>query len=238
MSITDDTTGLDLAWTEQPVVAFTAGTLSDINELITELEAKIQRGTLSASSTPTTTQAQRWLIRAKEEFMESHGYSFARRYAYATATSNSYRFALPPDFGGGVCRLRDTTNDYVIRYMDWARFESLYPDVSEHGSGRIKTFSIRDRELWVYPPSDGATLEIEYTRTGDDNTATDVSYIPEKYRWKLVDMAIIEAFEYLNEFDKAAYYQQKASGRISLAKKSDNRQKRPMKPRATSWLEG
>jgi len=142
MSITDDSTGLDHVWTEQTVVAFTAGTLADIDELITELETKIQRGTLSATSTPTSTMAQRWLIRAKEEFMETHGYSFARRFAYVTATSGSYRFALPPDFGGGTTRLTDTTYDRTIRYTDAAAFGKLYPDISEFGSGQIKCFTI------------------------------------------------------------------------------------------------
>lgn len=235
MSITDDSTGLDLTWTEQPVVAFTAGTLSDIDELISELEAKIQRGTLSSTSTPTTTQAQRWLIRAKEEFMETHGYTFARRYAYATATSGSYRFALPPDFGGGAFHLRDTTYNSKYNFTNPATFDALYPDVSEFGSGRTRYCTIKDRELWVAPPADGGVFELEYTRTGDDNTATDISYIPEKFRWKLVDMAVVEAFEYLQEFDKAQYFQQKSAGRIALAKKSDGRKRWPS--RALSMFE-
>lgn len=232
MSITDDSTGLSTTWTEQPVVAFTAGTMSDINDLITELEAKIQRGTLSTSSTPSTTQAQRWLIRAKEEFMETNGYTFARRYAYATATAGSYRFALPPDFGGGAFYLRDTTYNAKYNFTSSGLFDAAYPDVSEFGNAQAKYCSIKNNELWIAPPADGATLELEYTRTGDDNTATDISYIPEKYRWKLIDIAVVEAFEYLHEFEKAQYYQQKSSGRIALAKKSDGRKKWPTRARS------
>jgi hypothetical protein len=169
--------------------------------------------------------------------METHGYSFARRFAYATATAGTYRFALPPDFGGGGSYLRDTTNDRRVRHMDTASFDRSYPDVSEFGNGDLARFTIKDRELWTYPPASGATLELEYTRTGDDNTATDVSYIPQRYRWKIIDMAVIEAFEFLQEFEKAAYYQKKSSGRIAIAKKSDNKQKFSHKRRAVSWLE-
>lgn len=238
MSITDATSTVDFSWQEVDVVSFTAGTMADIDDLTSELEAKLQRGTLSSSSTPTSTQAQTWLIRAKEEFMETNGYTFSRRYAYVTATSGYYRFALPADFGGGATKLRDITNNNTIRYLDKSTYDALYPDPSEFGTGQIKAFTIKDRELWTHPLADGARLELEYTRTGDDNTATDISYIPERYRFKLVDLALIEAFEYVQEFDKAVYYQRKSVDRIRLAKKSDNRQKRYTKMRATSWLEG
>jgi hypothetical protein len=51
-------------------------------------------------------------------------------------------------------------------------------------------------------------------------------------------MALIEAFEFLQEFDKATYYERKSMRRIKLAKKSDGRQRLQTKYRATSWLEG
>lgn len=237
MSITDATSTIELSWQEHDVVSFNAGTMATIDNLVTELEGKLQRGTLSASSTPTTTQAQNWLIRAKEELMEMGGFSFARRYVYATATSGSYRFALPADFGGGACTLRDITNNHTIHYTDQMKFDAAFPDLSEYGSGTIQNYTIKDREIWTYPAADGATLELEYTRTGDDNTATDVSYLPEKIRWKLVDMALIEAFEYLHEFEKATYYERKGMGRIHMAKKGDNQKKWSRKRRAISWLE-
>jgi hypothetical protein len=53
MSITDDSTGLSTTYTEQTVVAFTAGTLANVAACITEVEAKLKRGTLSASTNPT-----------------------------------------------------------------------------------------------------------------------------------------------------------------------------------------
>jgi len=226
MSITDDTTALDTTWAEQPVVAFTAGTLSTYTDLITEIEGKLQRGTLTTSTVPSTTQLQTWIVRAKQELMEAYGFTFSRRYATATATAGSYRFALPPDFGGGSCILRDTTNDITISAStDRASFDAVYPDVSALGAGEIQAFTIKNNELWVAPPADGSTLEIEYNRTGDDNTASTIAYIPERLRWKLVDIVCIEAFELLQEFDKATYYQSKSVGRIQQSKRSDSHKK-------------
>lgn len=237
MSVTVATTTIDLVWQEVDLVSFTAGTMADIDSMKTEVESKLQRGTLSGTSSPTTAEVGIWLVRAKEEFMETGGYSFARRFVYATATAATYRFALPPDFGGGGSYLRDITNNARVRYTDRETFDRLYPDPSEFGSGSLKRFTVKGRELWTYPAGNGARLELEYTRTGDDNTATDVSYIPERYRWKIVDMALIEAFESLQEYDKATYYQRKGTSRIALAKKSDSKQKMSHKRRALSWLE-
>lgn len=238
MSVTNATSTIDLSWQEVDVVSFTAGTMSTITDLQNEVEVKLQRGTLSTSTTPSTTQVQTWIIRAKEELMEMGGFSFARRYVYATATAGSYRFALPPDFGGGACKLRDITNNRTIRYTDRNVFDGAYPDPSEYGQGAIQNYTIRDREIWTYPAADGATLELEYTRTGDDNTATDISYLPERVRFKLVDMALVEGFECLQEFDKATYYERKGLGRIRMAKKGDNQKRWSSKRRAISWLEG
>jgi hypothetical protein len=226
MSITDDSTSLNTTWTEQPVVAFTAGTLSTYASLVTEIEGKLQRGTLTTTTTPSTTQLQIWIVRAKQELMEAYGFTFSRRFATATATSGSYRFALPPDYGGGSGILRDTTNDVTISAAtDRATFDAAYPDVSSRGAGQIEAFTIKNNELWLSRPADGATLELEYNRTGDDNTATTISYIPERLRWKLVDLVCIEAFELLQEFDKASYYQAKGVGRIQQAKRGDSHKK-------------
>jgi len=237
MSITDATTNISTTWTEQPTVAFTAGTLSTMSALITEVEGKLQRGTLTASTVPSTTQVQTWLIRAKEELMEAYGFTFARRFVQATPTAGTLRISLPPDFGGGACILRDTTNDITLHPTDRATFDAVYSDVNEYSSSTIKAFSIRDNELWVAPPADGSILELEYTRTGDDNTATDISYIPERLRFKLVDLACIEAFELLQEFDKASYYQSKGIGRIQQAKRGDGHKKwRSMGFQAKNWM--
>ena len=61
---------LTTTWTEQSVVDFTAGTISTITDCVTEVQSKLKRGTLGASTVPSTTDVQRWLIRAKEELAE------------------------------------------------------------------------------------------------------------------------------------------------------------------------
>ena len=81
MSITDATTSLGTTWTEQSVVAFNAGTLATISSCVTEVESKLRRGTLSSTSSPTLSQVQTWLKRAKQELAETKGYTWRRRYA-------------------------------------------------------------------------------------------------------------------------------------------------------------
>ena len=59
MGITDSTTTIDTAWVEQSIVAFTSGVLTDEAACVTEVESKLQRGTLGASTKPTSTLIRR-----------------------------------------------------------------------------------------------------------------------------------------------------------------------------------
>ena len=81
LSITDATTSLLTEWTEFSTVTFKAGTLASNTEMQAEVQNKLQRGTLSATSKPTLTQVQGWLIRGKEELLQVKSFSFSRRYA-------------------------------------------------------------------------------------------------------------------------------------------------------------
>ena len=94
-------------WLEKPTVIFTAGTLSSIDDCVTEVESMIKRGTLSTTTTPSTTQVKRWLIRAKQELAEIKNFTWTRRYSYVTTTVSVWRYGLPSDYHGGDVYLRD-----------------------------------------------------------------------------------------------------------------------------------
>lgn len=225
MTIASATLTIDLTWQEVDTVQFTAGTLADMDALKSEVERKLQRGTLSNTSSPTTTEVQNWLIRAIEETMEAHDFNFTRRYAYASCVAGTYRYALPPDFGGGTTMLRDVTNNVALTYADNKTFDGSYPDVSEYGSANPDVFTFKDRELWIKPPASNTNrLELEYRSTGEART-TVITHIPEPFRFKIVDMALTEAWEFLHEFEKAAYYHQKVAGKLQQAKRADGKQK-------------
>lgn len=225
MTIASATTTIDLAWQEVDIVDFTAGTLADMDALKSEVERKLQRGTLSNTTTPTTSEVQNWLIRSIEETMEAHDFNFTRRYAYAACVAGTYRYALPPDFGGGTTIVRDVTNNVTLTYADNRTFDGSYPDVSNYGNANPSVFTIKDRELWICPPASNTNrLELEYRSTGEART-TSIVHIPEPFRFKIVDMAMIEAWEFLHEWEKAAFYQQKVMGKLQQAKRADGKQK-------------
>ncbi|MDY6834973.1 MAG: hypothetical protein SVY53_09275 [Chloroflexota bacterium] len=226
MSIVDSTTTLDTAWTEQSFVAFTAGTLSTVSEMQTEVEDKIKRGSLSTTSSPTSTSVQRWLVRAKEELMQTKSYVFARRYAYADLTEGTYRASLPPDFAGAAWRLRDMTNDFLLIKWPAHVFDLRYPDMDEESNGDPKRCCVKGRELWVSPPVDTTTrFELEYDRSGDDNTPTDFSFLPEIERFRCCDYAIYEAMESLHDFEKAGWFRQKWEAGLRNSRGADGRKK-------------
>ena len=225
MTIASATSTIDLTWQEVDIVDFTAGTLADMDALKSEVERKLQRGTLSSTSTPTTSEVQTWLVRATEETMEAYQFNFTRRYAYASCVAGTYRYALPPDFGGGSTILRDVTNNQTLDIVDSRTFDSCYPDVSAYGNANPSVFTIKDRELWIKPPASNTNrLELEYRSTGEART-TSIVHIPEPFRFKIVDMALIEAWEFLHEFDKASFYQQKVLGKLQQAKRADGKQR-------------
>lgn len=228
MSITDSSyDSLTTAWTEQSKASFAAGVLSTIATCVSEVEAKLKRGTLSASTSPTLAQVQNWLKRGKLELMEFKDYSFARKYAYADAVAGTYVYALPEDFGGGAVRLRDMTNDRPISIVDAARFDMKYPDPSEETNNEIIIACIKNNELWVAPPPDSSDrLELEYSRSGAETTADDFSFLPELERFRVCDFALSHAFESLHMFDVADRFRQYWELGLQKSKQSDNRRKR------------
>jgi hypothetical protein len=226
MSITDATTTLDNTWTEQSPVAFTAGTLSSISSCITEVESKLKRGTLSASTSPSTSEVSRWLIRAKQEISEIKNFTWRRRFAYASTVAGTYRYALPPDYGSGNIRIRDTTNDRFIEIYDAYEFDAVYPDLAAVSRGAPYYACIKGRELWFAPAADGVyTIEIDYDRNGDDTTATDFSWLPEIERFRCCDYAVAESFESLHMWDVADRFFNKWGAGIGKAIKADGKRK-------------
>lgn len=230
---------LTTAWTNQEVVSFNAGTLSDIDACITEVEDKLKRGTLSATSSPTSTAVQRWLIRAKEELCENRNYTWTRKYAYADTVAGTYRYAMPADYHGGQCTIRDITNDYPIVIVPDSQFDVKFPDMSAESSDEPVIACIKDRELWIGPPAGGVyRLELEYNRSGDDTTTTDFSYLPEIERYRCCDKAVGEACESLDWWDKAKYYQTKWEVGLVKSKKADARKKwSKTNYQALSWMQ-
>jgi hypothetical protein len=239
MSITDSSTALDLAWTEQSVVAFTAGTLDSVTEMVAEVESKIKRGTLDTTTTPTLAEVQRWLIRAKEELAETKNYTWRRRYAYADTTAATYRYALPPDYGGGEITLKDLTNNREIELWPAHLFDTKFPDPSEEDNSEPTIACIKNRELWLVPPPDGTyRLELEYARTGDDQTATDFSWLPEIERFRCCDFAVYQAFRSLHMWEVAGIYKQDWNEGIAKARIADGKRKwARMGYQAQSWLQ-
>jgi hypothetical protein len=239
MSIVDSTTTLDTAWTEQSTVAFTAGTLASITECTTEVGTKLKRGTISATTTPTETQVQQWLIRAKQELSEIKNFTWRRRFATASTVSTTFRYALPPDYNGGEVSLRDTgnTRTIIIWPRDW--FETKYPDPSNESAGEPQVACIKGLELWLCPPPDGIyTLELEYDRSGDDNTASDMSWLPEIERFRCCDYAVSEAFESLHQWQESQLFRQKWHEGLMKARRADGKRKwKSMNYAASSVLE-
>lgn len=230
---------LTTSWTSQSVVSFTAGTLADISDCTTEVQDKLKRGTLSATSSPTSTAVQRWLIRAKEELCEDKQYTWTRRYSYADTVAGTYRYALPADYNGGQCTLRDMTNDYLLEVWPSYQFDLKFPDMSAESSDEPVLACIKDRELWIGPPAGGVyRLEFEYARSGDDTSATDISYMPELARFRICDFALAEAFESLHDFDKATWYRKKWELSLGKSKKADARKKwSKTNFQAKNWLQ-
>jgi len=226
MALVVASAALDTAWTEFGVVSFTCGTLPTVSTCITEVEGKLKRGTLSTTTTPTTTQVLAWLIRAKEELAEVRQFTWRRRYVTATLTAGTFRYSLPPDYGGGYAKLRDMTNDRVIKLLSAHQFDLLYPDISEEANGQIIVAVIKNLELWVAPPPDGAdVLELEYERTGDDITATDFSWLPEIERFRCCDFATAESFNSLHDYDKAQFFYNRWEKGLGKAIRADGKRR-------------
>lgn len=226
MSIVVASAALDTTWSEFGAVGFTCSTLATVSDCITEVESKLKRGTLSTTTTPSTNQVLTWLIRAKEELAEVRQFSWRRRYATATLTAGTFRYSLPPDYGGGYVKLRDMTNDHTINLISNHQFDILFPDVSEQTSGQVVVGTIKNMELWLSPPPNGSDVfELEYERTGDDVTATDFSWLPEIERFRCCDFATGEAFGSLNDYDRAQFFYNRWEKGLMKAIRSDGKKR-------------
>jgi len=217
---------LTTTWTAQDAVAFTAGTLGTIADCQTQVENNINRGTLSATTTPSTTEVQNWLIRGKQELQDSYGFSWRRAFKYADTVAGTYRYALPVDFGGGGTVLRDLTQNKRLDFMDATTFDTAYPDVAGSSNSTPVYYTIKDRELWIQTPADAVyRLELEYQRTGDDSTATDISYLPELMRFRVCDYATSKAFMRLQEWNAAGAYKSEWEYGKAQSKRGDGKKK-------------
>jgi hypothetical protein len=213
------------SWTNKDALAFTAGTLNTVTDCIIEVQGKLKRGTLSASSTPTSTQVQEWLIRAKEELAEVKLFTWRRQYVTLTCTAGTYIYALPADYGGQCGALRDVTHDRKIPIISTHQFDVLVPDPSAGTGGGSIIATVRDRELWLWPAPGADVFELEIYRTGDDDIPYDMTWLPEIDRYRCCDFALAESFEALQDFEKAAYYRQKWAHGLGKSKMADGKKK-------------
>ena len=222
MSITDNTGNVSTTWTEQTTVAFNSGTLAVMGACVTEVESKLRRGTLTNLTTPTVTEVERWIIRAKQELMEIKNYTFRRRYAYTSTVSGTYRYALPPDYDGGRLAVRDTSNKRLIPVWVEHWFNLRYPSPADEATNMPLAATVKNMELWLMPPPDSAyTIELEYDRSGADNTATDMSYLPEVERFRCCDFAVYQAFKSLHMWAEATTYKQDWMEGLTKARRAD-----------------
>jgi len=176
MSIIDDTTGLATTWTEQEVVAYNHGVIETLADLVAEVESKIARGTLSSTSSPTLNSVKRWLVRAKQELMQTKSFTFLRRFIQTTLTAGDYRIALPPDYGGGTLIIKDLTENKELKIWARDKYDLKYPDMSEESSGNPVIACVKNLELWLGPPANGGeVIRLEYDRSGQD-TANQLAY--------------------------------------------------------------
>jgi len=224
MSITGSTTTIDTAWSESDFVAYTGGVLADLDAIVSEIQSKSKR-TFSTTSEPTLAQVQKWAKRAKAEIATIMGFQFTRRRATCSTVAAQYVYSMPPDYGGGAI-LTDLTNDYRIPIWPKGQFDLKYPDISEENSSQPIVAAIKNMELWIGPPPAGVySLALEYLRTGDDETTTDFSWLPELERWRCVDYALYELYETLEQPDKAEYFLKKYALGMKGSRQRDGKKK-------------
>jgi len=220
-------TAITTTWTQRDTVSFTAGTITSISDCVTQVQNALHRGPLSSSTTPTSTQVQQFLIRGKQKLIEKFGFSWRRKYVYASTAAGTWQYALPADFGGGATVLREiTSSDSVLTFYDVNTFPHLFPDVAGSDNAIPSGYTIKDRELWLSSPADGTyTLELEYPRTGDDSTASDVSYLPEIARFKICDYALYRSYLLLQNWEMAQIYKAEWQSEINDAKEDESHRK-------------
>jgi len=207
-------------------VAFNHSTLATTANLITEVQTNLNRGTIGATSTPTSTQVTNWLVRAKEELMEVFGFTWARVFAYMDTVAGEYQYALPTDFASGGKVVRDITQDVRLFNLAPIAFDTVFPDVAGNANSAPYIYCIKDRELWLSSPASGVyRLELEYKRTGEDATAATWTYLPESMLFKLTDYATYRAFMALMQFESAQVYKAEWEFAVKKATRGDGRKK-------------
>jgi len=68
-------------------------------------------------------------------------------------------------------------------------------------------------------------LELEYGRSGDDSTTTDISYLPEIMRFKICDFATYQSFMILQEYEKAQLFKAEWMQGIKKSRRQSGKQK-------------
>lgn len=226
MSLTVASSALSTSWAEFSITSITAGTLNTLSDCIDEVEVKLQRGSLSATTVPSLGNVADWLIRAKQELAETRQFTWRRRYVTATLTAGTYRYGLPPDYGGGYISIRDMTNDKRIMIVNNHIFDLHYPDMAEVQNGQILVATIRNNEIQFAPAPDGSdVIELDYERTGDDITASDFSWLPEIERFRCCDFATGEAFAALHQWEAADRYFARWNYGLGKASRADGKKR-------------
>lgn len=228
---------LTTTWTAQDAVAFTAGTLANVAAIRTQVEKNIGRGTLSSSTTPTSTEVDNWIVQGKQKVQAAYNFGWSRKYVYADTVAATFRYALPADFTGGATILRDLTQNKRLDFMDPTSFDSVYVDPAGGDNAVPAFYTIKDRELWLQSPASGVyRLELEFPRSGDDSTATDISYLPELVRFDIADFATQRAFMRLQDYAKANQFKVEWAEAVRMSRKSDSRKKwASMNYQARNW---
>lgn len=207
-------------------MSFNAGTLPDMDACVDQVQDNINRGVLSESTRPKLSQVQSWLVRAKQELCEEHGFTWRWVYAYMDTGSGQYRYSLLPDFGGGGHIIRDITQDERLAYIDPVAYDTLFPDPANDTNIAPEYYTIKGDELWLSQPAGGTyRLELEYERTGDDTSTTDVTYLPELMRFRMCDYATYKGFIVLEMWEAASAYKAEWSGGKMKSKKRGTKDK-------------
>ena len=226
MSLTVASAALDTAWAEFGAVSVTASVLINMSAMCDQVEAKLNRGTLSATTKPNLRSVFDWLTRGKEELAEIKHFTWRRRFVTASTTSGTHRYALPPDYSGLNGKLRDLTNDRIISIIDGNQFDSLYPDVAGDSNDEPLVATVRNLELWLGPcPSGTFVLELSYDRSGDDVDSDSVGWLPEIERFRICDFALGEAFASLEQMDMAGFYFNRWERGLAKATRADGKRK-------------
>ncbi|MHC4748394.1 MAG: phage adaptor protein [Planctomycetota bacterium] len=222
-------------WTARDALAFTAGTLSDFSDCVSQVQQVLHRGTLSATTTPTLIQVRSFLTFAKQELCEEFGFTWKRKFSYANPAAGHWQLGAPADFGGGAYILRDITSNKRLSFVDPTTFDTLYPDPAGSSQAVPSYYTVKDREFWMHAPLNGTyTLELEYQRTGDDALGlqssddtgeSDISYLPEIFRYKICNYAIYKSFLMLQNWTAAQAYKSEWEQGLIKSRRNDGKKK-------------